>query len=270
DQAWKHLARVREQNLGPFRFLSANLVRRPGYGGTAGHRVRALGEGHRIGPTGRTWYPGGGLGMEFWSVPLSFLEPSPGIRPGNTWPGFVDRILVRSVFCPRIWSGGRALATLSHPGNEILVGSVSHSWVHHLTSPERDDFVPKSEPRSPGGRMRTTQRASGVSSSSSRITLGPASWSASPRRRAHARASRSNLAPGDGPMTGYWSVPYPRLEPISGGQARLHLVRLPGQNLGRFRFLSANLTRRPDLGGVVEPPGMRFWSDPFLIPGCIL
>ncbi|KAM8702103.1 hypothetical protein ACLKA7_004964 [Drosophila subpalustris] len=31
-------------------------------------------------------------------------------------------------------------------------------------------------------------------------------------------------------MTGYWSVPYPRLEPISGGQAR-----------------------RPDLGGVVEP-----------------
>ncbi|KAL7725472.1 hypothetical protein ACLKA6_017763 [Drosophila palustris] len=48
-------------------------------------------------------------------------------------------------------------------------------------------------------------------------------------------------------MTGYWSVPYPRLEPISGGQAR-----------------------RPDLGGVVEPPGMRFWSDLFLIPGCIL
>ncbi|KAL7726088.1 hypothetical protein ACLKA6_010135 [Drosophila palustris] len=90
---------------------------------TAGHRVRALGEGHRIGPTGWTWYPGGGLGMESWSVPLSFLEPSPGIRPGNTWPGFVDRILVRSVFCPRIWSGGRSLATLSHPGNEILFGS---------------------------------------------------------------------------------------------------------------------------------------------------
>ncbi|KAM8714815.1 hypothetical protein ACLKA7_001218 [Drosophila subpalustris] len=106
--------------------------------------------------------------MEFWSVPLSFLEPSPGIRPGNTWPGFVDRILVRSVFCPRIWSGGRSLATLSHPGNEILVGSVSHSWVHHLTSPERDDSVPKSEPGGPGGRMRTTQRASGVSSSSPR------------------------------------------------------------------------------------------------------
>ncbi|KAM8702102.1 hypothetical protein ACLKA7_004963 [Drosophila subpalustris] len=58
--------------------------------------------------------------------------------------------------------------SLSHPGNSILVGSVSHSWVHHLTSPERDDSVPKSEPGGPGGRMRTTQRASGVSSSSSR------------------------------------------------------------------------------------------------------
>ncbi|KAM8701589.1 hypothetical protein ACLKA7_007770 [Drosophila subpalustris] len=32
DQAWKHLARVRGQNLGPFRFLSADLVRRPGSG----------------------------------------------------------------------------------------------------------------------------------------------------------------------------------------------------------------------------------------------
>ncbi|KAL7724681.1 hypothetical protein ACLKA6_012338 [Drosophila palustris] len=72
---------------------------------------------------------------------------TPGLEtPG---PSFLDRILVRSVFCPRIWSGGRALGTLSHPGNEILVGSVSHSWVHHLTSPERDDSVPKSEPRGP-------------------------------------------------------------------------------------------------------------------------
>ncbi|KAL7725475.1 hypothetical protein ACLKA6_017766 [Drosophila palustris] len=52
--------------------------------------------------------------------------------------------------------------------SSVLVGSVSHSWVHHLTSPERDDSVPKSEPGGPGGRMRTTQRASGFSSSSSR------------------------------------------------------------------------------------------------------
>ncbi|KAM8701770.1 hypothetical protein ACLKA7_004932 [Drosophila subpalustris] len=29
DQAWEHLTRVRGQNLGPFRFLSADLVRRP-------------------------------------------------------------------------------------------------------------------------------------------------------------------------------------------------------------------------------------------------
>ncbi|KAM8701766.1 hypothetical protein ACLKA7_004928, partial [Drosophila subpalustris] len=79
--------------------------------------------------------------------------------PGNTWPGFVDRILVRSVFCPRIWSGGRALATLSHPGHEILVGSVSHSWVHHRTSPERDDSVPKSEPEGSGGGGRMLEPA---------------------------------------------------------------------------------------------------------------
>ncbi|KAM8701556.1 hypothetical protein ACLKA7_005511 [Drosophila subpalustris] len=120
----------------------------------AGHRVRALGEGHRIGPTGRTWYPGGGL-------------ETPG-------------------------SGSWTESGQNHPGNEILVGSVSHSWVHHLTSPERDDSVPKSEPGGPGGRMRTTQRASGVSSSSSR-----------------------------------------------------------GHSWTRI-FLSANLTRRPDLGGRIR------------------
>ncbi|KAL7728473.1 hypothetical protein ACLKA6_005228 [Drosophila palustris] len=60
--------------------------------------------------------------------------------------------------------------------------------------------------------------------------------------------------PGDGPMMGYWIVPYPRLENISGGQAWQHLVRIPGQNLGPFRFLSADLTRRSDLGEVVEFP----------------
>ncbi|KAL7724383.1 hypothetical protein ACLKA6_016062 [Drosophila palustris] len=84
--------------------------------------------------------PGPGSWTESWSVPFS-------VRGSGQAAG---------------------LATLSHPGNEILVGPVSHFWVHHLTSPERDDSVPKSEPRGPGGRMRTTQRASGVSSSSTR------------------------------------------------------------------------------------------------------
>ncbi|KAM8702084.1 hypothetical protein ACLKA7_004945 [Drosophila subpalustris] len=68
--------------------------------------------------------------------------------------------------------GGRVWATLGHPWNEILVSSVSHSGVHHLTPPEEDDLASKSEPRGSGDTMRTTQRVSGVPSSSSCATLG--------------------------------------------------------------------------------------------------
>ncbi|KAM8707474.1 hypothetical protein ACLKA7_011543 [Drosophila subpalustris] len=64
-------------------------------------------------------------------------------------------------------AGGRAWATLGHPWNEILVSSVSHSGVHHLTPPEEDDLASQSELRGSGGTMRTTQRVSGVPSSSS-------------------------------------------------------------------------------------------------------
>ncbi|KAM8718906.1 hypothetical protein ACLKA7_011585 [Drosophila subpalustris] len=64
------------------------------------------------------------------------------------------------------------LGTLGHPWNEILVSSVSQSGVHHLTPPEEDDLASKSEPRGSGDTMRTTQRVSGVPSSSSWATLG--------------------------------------------------------------------------------------------------
>ncbi|KAL7724211.1 hypothetical protein ACLKA6_010196 [Drosophila palustris] len=92
----------------------------------------------------------GDPGIEFRSVPFYiFLDPPRG--PGLETPG----------------SGGRAWATLGHPWNEILAISVSHSGVHHLTPLEEDDLASQSEPRGSGGTMRTTQRVSGVLSSSS-------------------------------------------------------------------------------------------------------
>ncbi|KAM8702697.1 hypothetical protein ACLKA7_000827 [Drosophila subpalustris] len=113
--------------------------------------MRATGGGRGIVPTGRTWFSGGDSEIEFRSVPFSILESSPGIRPGNIWTRFVDRISVCSVFCPRIGPGGRVWTALGHPLHEISVCSGSHSGMHCPAPPERGNSRLNPKPRGSGG-----------------------------------------------------------------------------------------------------------------------
>ncbi|KAL7725211.1 hypothetical protein ACLKA6_018700 [Drosophila palustris] len=129
-------------NFGLFRFLSTDRTRRPGLNGVEASLECELGQ-FRLSFLGATTQRlrkgmtlrlnlGPASGSNFGLFHFLFLNPLRG--PGLGTPG----------------SGGRVWATLGHPWNEILVSSVSHSGVHHLTPPEEDDLASKSEPRGSG------------------------------------------------------------------------------------------------------------------------
>ncbi|KAL7724125.1 hypothetical protein ACLKA6_008559 [Drosophila palustris] len=96
-------------------------------------------------PTGRTRCSGGDPEIEFRSDQADRTR-----RPGlddvgePSWNGISSPLRGPGLETPG--SGGLVWATLGHPWNGILVGSVSHSGVHHLTPPEEDDLASKSEP----------------------------------------------------------------------------------------------------------------------------
>ncbi|KAL7723459.1 hypothetical protein ACLKA6_005668 [Drosophila palustris] len=82
------------------------------------------------------------------------------------------------------------------------------------------------------------------------LTLGPASWSTSPRRRTQDHTVRLDLVLWRwfGNRISVRSAFYSKA--LSGDQAWKHLDPVRVQNVGLFRFLSTDLTRRPGLGDV--------------------